>query len=42
MEEPQNDTKVSFSIMENEDLHIITANDEIAGEIAADGFTEIE
>ena len=37
-EEPQNDTKVYFTIRETGDLYISTYNDDLPGEIEGSGF----
>ena len=41
MEEPQNDTKISFEIRDDGEVYISTSNDELAAEIEA-SFTAIE
>ena len=42
MEEPQKDTAVYFTIRDGGNLAITTRNEELAGEIEACGFTELQ
>ena len=42
MEEPQKDTAVFFTIQDGGELVITTSNEDIAGEIEASGFTELQ
>jgi len=42
IEEPQKDTAVFFTIKDGGELAITTSNEDIAGEIEASGFTELQ
>lgn len=42
IEEPQKDTAVFFTIKDGGELTITTSNEDIAGEIEASGFTELQ
>lgn len=42
IEEPQKDTAVFFTIKDGGGLAITTSNEDIAGEIEASGFTELQ
>lgn len=42
IEEPQKDTAVYFTIKDGGELAITTSNEDIAGEIEASGFTELQ